>query len=229
MQDATIERNMKYFLRGIIVFTTILAAGILWFTIARPIVVLPRIRLAPGYSLQSGSSQTITSEDRRGRLTLYTFAYTRCGNDCRYIFENLQAIDAELALGPQQVPPLDFVTLTIDPAWDTAQRLTAFDLPFQPKAVKWSWLTGNPAFVQTIAATGFELLFSPVQDGKFVFSQRYVLVDGEGIIRAELEGPEFTPKRFFEYLDILDKEISQSQGSSKLAYEAAHFFACYPH
>ena len=72
-------------------------------------------------------------------------------------------------------------------------------------------------------------MVSPLPEGRFVFSPRYVLVDGEGIIRAELEGPEFTPERFLEYLAILNTEISQSQGSSKLAYEAAHFFACYPH
>jgi protein SCO1/2 len=220
---------MKDFLRGIIVFATILAAGILWFTIARPVVVLPRIRLAPGYSLRTGLNQIITSEDRRGKLTLYSFAYTRCTSDCQYIYSNLQAIDTTLSSKPEQVPPLDFITITIDPDWDTQDRLAEFPLPFQPKAVNWDWLTGNPALVQNITATGFELMYSPLSEGRFVFSQYYVLVDGEGIIRSEFEGPEFTPERFLDYLDILNKEISQSQGSSKLAYEAAHFFACYPH
>jgi protein SCO1/2 len=220
---------MKNFLRGIIVFTAILAAGILWFTIARPVVVLPRIRLAPGYSLRTGMNQVITSEDRRGKLTLYSFAYTRCAADCQYIYNNLRVIDSALAAKPQQNPRLDFITITIDPDWDTQQRLSEFPLPFQPRSVTWNWLTGSTSLVQVITAKGFDLLYSPLADGRFVYSQRYVLVDGEGIIRSELEGPEFTPERFVEYLEILNKEIAQSTGSSKLAYEAAHFFACYPH
>jgi protein SCO1/2 len=220
---------MKNLLLGIVVFAFILAAGIMWFTIARPIVVLPRIRLAPGYSLKTGQNRTITSEDRRGKLTLYSFAYTRCRTDCQSIYNNLQAIDSALAEKPKQNPPLDFITLTIDPDWDTPQRLADFSLPFQLHAVTWSWISGNPDIIQHIAKDGFEIFYSLLPEGKIVFSPRYVLVDGEGIIRTELEGPEFTPDRFLEYMAILMKEISQEQGSSRLAYEAAHFFACYPH
>lgn len=227
--NATIYGSMKNFLLGIVIFTGVIALGILWFTIARPVVVLPRIRLAPGYSLQAASRQTITSEDRRGKLTLYSFAYTRCVADCQSIYNNLQAVDSALALKPKQDPPLDFITLTIDPEWDTPQRITDFPLPFQPQAVTWSWVSGSPNIIQNIIAGGFELLYSPLPEGKFVFSPRYVLVDGEGIIRTELEGEEFSPTRFLDYLDVLNREITQTGGSSHLAYEAAHFFACYPH
>lgn len=220
---------MKNLLTGIVIFAVILAAGILWFTISRPVVVLPRIRLAPGYSLQSDQNRTFTSEDRRGKLTLYTFAYTSCSSDCLSIYKNLQAVDSALELKPGQNPPLDFITLTIDPIIDTPQHLDGFSLPFQPDSVTWTWLSGNPVIIQNIVANGFELMVSPLPEGRFVFSPRYVLVDGEGIIRTELEGPEFTSERFLEYLEILNTEIAQSQGSSRLAYEAAHFFACYPH
>jgi cytochrome oxidase Cu insertion factor (SCO1/SenC/PrrC family) len=220
---------MKNFLLGIVFFTAILAAGIMWFTIARPVVVLPRVKLAPGYYLLSGQKKSITSEDRRGKITLYSFAYTRCTSDCQTIYNNLKVIDSKLSSRQILNPPLDFITLTIDPEWDTPNRLADFPLPFQPHSVKWSWVTGTPNLVRTIAANGFEILFSPLPEGKVVFSPRYVLVDGEGIIRAELEGNEFTPDRFLSYLDILYKEISESQGASHLAYEAAHFFACYPH
>jgi protein SCO1/2 len=220
---------MKNLLKGIVIFAGILAVGILWFTISRPVVVLPRIRPAPGYSLQSSHGQTFTSEDRRGKLTLYTFAYTHCTTDCLTIYNNLQEIDAALSQKPEQKPPLDFITLTIDPQRDTPEQMAEFSTPFKPHSVGWSWLSGNPAIIQNIVTNGFELMVSPLPEGRFVFSPRYVLVDGEGIIRTELEGPEFTPERFLEYLEILNTEIAQSQGSSRLAYEAAHFFACYPH
>lgn len=211
------------------VSAALVVVAILWFVIARPVLVLPRISLAPGYSLVDGSGQTVTSEDARGKLTLYSFAYSRCAQDCDAIYGTLQAIDSSLAAQPLRTPALRFVTLTIDPAHDTQQQLAEFSLPFQPRAVEWMWLTGPEKILKNVSGGAFGVLYQPREDGTIFFAPRYVLVDGEGIVRAFYDSAELEPERFLGQLDLVYEEIAQAQGSARLAYEAAHFFACYPH
>lgn len=207
----------------------LVVVAILWFVIARPVLVLPRISLAPGYSLVDGSGQTVTSEDGRGKLTLYSFAYSRCGQDCSGIYRTLEAIDSRLAEQPQRSPAFRFVTITIDPANDTQQQLASFSPPFQPRAVEWKWLTGPEKILKNISGGAFGVLYQPREDGTIFFAPRYVLVDGEGIVRAVYDSPELATDRFLQQLDLVYEEIAKAQGSARLAYEAAHFFACYPH
>lgn len=206
-----------------------LVIGVLWFALARPVLVLPRIRLAPGYSLVDAAGQAVTSEDGRGKLTLYSFAYSRCTADCESIYQTLQSIDQSLAQQPQRVPEFRFVTITIDPAYDTPQQLAAFNLPFTPQAVDWRWLTGEEKILKNVSGGAFGVLYQPREDGSVFFAPRYVLVDGEGIVRAVYDGAQLDSQRFLEQLTLVYEEISQAQGAARLAYEAAHFFACYPH
>ncbi len=207
----------------------LLVIGVLWFTLARPVLVLPRMRLGPGYSLVDAAGKTVTSEDGRGKLTLYTFAYTRCAADCEPLYQTLQAIDSGLAARPARVPSLRFVTLTLDPARDTPEQLASFAMPFTPRSVQWTWLTGPEKTLKNVSGGAFEVLYQPRADGSVFFAPRYVLVDGEGIVRAVYDGAELNTARFLEQLDLVYEEIAQAQGAAKLAYEAAHFFACYPH
>ncbi|NPV75077.1 MAG: SCO family protein [Anaerolineae bacterium] len=206
----------------------LLVISILWFTTARPIVVLPRMRLSPGYGLQDASNSLVTSDQQRGLLTLYSFAYTRCGDDCRSMYAALQEIDAALADQPTRQPRLQFITITVDPARDTPEALAAFALPFDPKTVQWRWLTGPQERVNAVASGGFEVLVQPRQDGSLFFTPLLVLVDGAGVVRASFEGSQIDSQNILSQLALLYKEIERSQGANRLAYEAAHFFACYP-
>lgn len=206
-----------------------LVIGVLWFTTARPVLVLPRLSLAPGYGLQTAEGRLFSSEDGRGVVTLYSFAYSSCGERCGMIYEKLAAIDAAMAERPTLEPRLRFVTLTIDPEHDTPEALAAFELPFEPQAAEWVWLTGEAEKLKLVTGGGFEVLYQAQADGSIFFDPQMVLVDGNGIIRGEYEVSRYSAESLVTYLDLLYEEIAQSSGAAKLAYEAAHFFACYPH
>ncbi len=215
-------------MRYVYITGALLVGAVLFFTIARPVVVLPRIRLAPGYVLQDQTAANISSEDARGKLTLYSFAYTGCKTDCAAIYDSLQAIDAAVAAQPPRSPALRFVTLTIDPQHDTPQTLQNFERPFTPAAVEWIWLTGSETWMRSVTGGAFEVLYQPQDDGSVFFAPRYILVDGVGVVRAIYDGAALDAGTFMQHLALLYKEIEQSGGASRLAYEAAHFFACYP-
>lgn len=221
-----IPKRWGYILAGL---AAALVIGVLWFTTARPVVVLPRLKLAPGYGLQKADGSLFTSEDSRGVVTLYSFAYTSCGDRCQSIFSLLQSIDASLAGQPPLNPPLRFITLTIDPKQDTPETLSKFALPFQPRAVEWLWLTGDADRMKLISGGGFEVLYQPQSDGSIFFDPLLVLVDGNGIIRGTYSVSRYSAGDLTANINLLYREIENSSGAARLAYEAAHFFACYPH
>ncbi len=205
----------------------LLITAVLWFTIARPVVVLPRSRLSPGYTLTDSSGKPFSSEYQRGRLTLYSFAYTGCGQRCQAIYDLLRALDERLS-GKALNPPLDYITISVDPARDLPAALASFPLPFQPARIKWIWLTGEESWLRNVVGGGFEVAFQPQEDGSVFFDPRLVLVDGEGVIRGEYDLAQTSADQLAYHLDLLYQEIEQSSGAGKFAYEAAHFFACYP-
>lgn len=214
--------------RALIGVGALLIIAVLWFTTARPVLVLPRLRLSPGYALTRADGARVTSEDQRGKLTLYSFAYSGCAERCTAVYATLKELDAALVERGALNPPLRFLTISID-ANDTPQSLAQFPMPFQPQAVEWWWLTGEETALRMVIGSGFEVLAQPDADGSFVFAPRFVLVDGAGIIRGEYDAAVTSPQQIIDYLDILYAEIEKSTGASRLAYEAAHFFACYPH
>jgi protein SCO1 len=210
------------------IFLGLLVIGVLWFNIARPIVVLPRIRLAPGYGLHDPTGKLVTSEDQRGKLTLYSFAPSRCGKECQSMYSTLHTVDEELAKRSPVNPPLNFITITVDPEYDTPDHLTQTPLPFEPQRVNWTWLTGSQEKIKLVNGAGFNVLYQPQPDGSVYFAPKMVLVDGFGTIRDEFDSTDMDSSRILKKLDLLWKEIEHAQGPDRLAYEAAHFFACYP-
>jgi len=223
--------RVQKLLWGLLGLAVLLAAGIVWFTTARPVVVLPRIRLAPGYALTLPGGEQLNSESGRGVVTLYTFAYADCAERCTQLFSLMQGVDAELAKRPSALePPLRYVTITVNPLEDTPDALAGIELPFTTKAASWTWLSGDPDAVHRTAMDGFGAVFARQTNGSIYFEPRLTLVDGEGIIRGEFSGTKLPDAAtLVAYLDILYAEIENATGSTRLAYEAAHFFACYPH
>ncbi len=83
--------------------------------------------------------------------------------------------------------------------------------------------------MKLVTGGGFEILYQPQEDGSIFFDPQMALVDGNGILRGQYEMSRFSAESLVAYIDYLYQEIEQSSGAAKLAYEAAHFFACYPH
>lgn len=207
----------------------LLIVGVIWFTTARPIVVLPRIRLAPGYSLTAPDGKPVTSESARGSLTLYTFAYAQCGTGCDRTYQILAELDQLLpAPAPAEIP-VRVLTISIDPARDTPAALAQFSPPVSLRGLPWTWLTGSPARVRTLVGDGFGVFFRADPDGSVVYNPRVYLVDGWGIIRGQYDVATLRASVLQRDIGLVRGEIQKSTGAARMAYEAAHFFACYPH
>jgi protein SCO1 len=206
---------------------------VLAFNIFKPIIVLPRVGLAPGYAFTNQDGATKTSEDFRGKLTIYNFTYTGCGTGCPQTSLQMQALRSALAPIAGQDVKFALVTISIDPEYDTPAALNQYASQFfsgAPSSVSWDFLTGDPTRTKYVVGGGFNVYYQARtnETSAIVFDPRYVLVDGWGVVRAEYRNQDLDQQRILRDIGYLESEIHNSQGAARYAYEAAHLFRCYP-
>lgn len=207
----------------------LLVVAVMAFAILEPIQVLPRMRIGPGYSLVDQSGAGFTSEDVRGDVVLYSFGHAGCGERCagmeatvRDVRDRLDEVD----LGDVDIR---FVTVSLDPATDTPEVIAAKAASVGADGDQWRYVTGEPTHVNNVLRSGFRTWYEPRDDG-IAFDPKLVLVDGWGVIRGEYRYQTLTSDadKIVRHLGILGEELRNAKGAASLAYEAAHFFLCYP-
>jgi hypothetical protein len=202
----------------------------LWFLLlALPIVaiaafiafqstqILPRIALAPAFSLPDQDGKTLTNENLRGALTLYALVDGHCKAPCpdpTLILQELQAITSELDLGDI---PLQFVTVTTGPTHSSPQSLRAYADAVGADPQQWHIVRSSPEQFATLRST-------PV-DGEPLLA----LVDGWGIVRALYPTASGLPELevIKHDLRLVAREAHNSSGANHYAYEAVHLFMCH--
>jgi protein SCO1 len=98
--------------------------------------------LAPDFTLTDQSGARFSSAGLRGRYALVDFVYTRCTGPCP-ILTSLQ-VELQRKLTPDQREQVRFVSITLDPAFDTPQVLAEYARARGADLATWSFLTGPP-------------------------------------------------------------------------------------
>ncbi len=234
VQSARPARSAKWLLWALYVGLGVLTAAVLAFALFKPLKVLPRVNLAPGFVFTDQNGTRKTSDDYRAQLTIYNFAATNCGAACAQTSQVMHTLRERLSQDTARSVPVSLVTISLDPDQDTPARLKEYAAQFeaaQPNPIRWDWLTGDAQRTKYVVGGGFsEYYEKPIgmADAPVRFDPRYVLVDGAGIIRAEYRSANLNIERVLSDINILVDEINNSQGAGRLAYEAAHLFRCYP-
>jgi protein SCO1/2 len=212
-----------------VALAAVVVVGILAFAILKPVKVLPRMRQAPGFILTDQNGQRLTSEDLRGKVVVYNFLYTRCGEACDAMNATMQEVQRRLAEVELGNMPVQFVTISFDSEHDTPETLKAYAKSLGADPTQWRFVTGDANRVKQVIGSGFEAFYTPDDQGGFQFDPKFVLVDGLGIIRSEYRYQVETPDadRILRHLSVLAEEVRKATGVNKLVYEAAHLFLCY--
>jgi protein SCO1/2 len=203
-------------------------AGVIAFATLRPIQVLPRIRLAPGFSLADQDGAQLTNEDLRGQIVLYNFTYTGCAAPCSQMSAVMRAVQERLGEVDASGLPISLVTISFDPERDSPEALRAFAAGVGADPARWRFATGEATRLKYALGGGFGVYYAPNPDGTFTFDTLFVLVDGWGIVRAEYRTATPEVDRLLRDLRLVVAEARNSRGVAKYAYEAAHLFLCYP-
>lgn len=205
----------------------IIVALVLFVTI-QPIQVLPRMTLAPGYAFTDASGNLLTSEDARGKITLYNFTYTGCEAPCPETGPATAAIQQSIAAVDTGDIPVQLVTISFDPERDTPEAMAAWLAEQGADPAIWKAATGDPEKLKNVIGGGFGVYYGTTEEGELAFDPAFVLVDGNGIIRTKYRTATPDPEIVARDLGLVTREVQNSSGAQKLAYEAAHLFLCYP-
>lgn len=206
----------------------LLVVGVFAFATLRPIQVLPRITLAPGFALLDQNGARLTNEDLRGQIVLYNFTYANCVVPCPQTSEVMRALKNRLGEIDAGAIPISLVTISFDPDRDSSERLRAFANNVGADAKTWRIATGDATRLKYALGGGFNLYYAPNSDGTFTFDSMFVLVDGWGIVRAYYKTATPSVDRLIRDIGLIAQEARNSTGAAKYAYEAAHLFLCYP-
>ncbi|MCE7989118.1 MAG: SCO family protein [Caldilinea sp. CFX5] len=214
------------------VLLALLFLAMLAFAIFKPILVLPRMALAPGFLLTDQAGARLTNEDLRGRIVLYNFTYTHCAAPCPETGAVMNAVQAQLPNMATQGLPVTLVTLSFDPDRDSAAQLRRYAERFGADPALWRLATGEAMPLKYIIGGGFGVYYqansAPEAKGAFTFDPTFVLVDGAGIVRAKYRTATPDLAILQRDIELVAKEAAASTGAGRLVYEAAHLFVCYP-
>lgn len=206
--------------------------AMLGFALFKPILVMPRMGLAPGFSLVDQNGARLTNEDLRGRIALYNFTYTTCTAPCPETGVVMRALQERLPTIATRGLPVELVTLSFDPKHDTAAELRAYAERFGGQTDRWHLATGDAKLLKYVIGGGFGVYYQAkdVTDSAsaFTFDPTFVLVDGAGIIRAKYRTATPDLAILQRDIELVAKEAAESTGAARLVYEAAHLFVCYP-
>jgi len=169
---------------------------------------------APDFSLLDQRGNKITRADLDGTVWIADFIFTRCAGPCPSMTVNMEAMQEQLKQYPEIADKIRFISFTVDPDWDTPERLLEYSEKFKAESNNWAFLTGSYDDIQKIAREGFKLgviAADPDNNEPIIHSQSFVLVDGKGQIRGYYDGTNGgeVKSKVFEHAKRLTKELGQ--------------------
>lgn len=147
----------------------------------------------PDATLIERSGRQVGFNDLRGQVWVADFIFTRCAGTCQLMTAQMASLQKSL----KKAGNVKLVSISVDPEYDTPEKLTSFADRYQADGGRWLFLTGSEEQIQRLATEAFKLPMMEGTDPKepIIHSTRFVLVDGDGNIRG--------------YYDGLDKEATQ--------------------
>lgn len=161
-----------------------------------------RMPIAP-FELTDQDGRAFASEQLRGKVWVVGFAFTSCISICPMLTSQMANLQRRLESHGDRV---HFVTITVDPAIDTPERLRAYAAQHHADLSRWSFLTGEPAEVR---ATLQRVFFVPIGERREVEGGYDILHTGQLMLvdrNAQMRGLYPTDA---ESLESLERDVAR--------------------
>lgn len=158
----------------------------------------------PNFSLTNHHGETITQEDLLGKVYVVEFFFTTCPSICPIMHKSLVKVQDKYFGNPK----VAFVSVTINPEFDTPEVLNAYAKENNVTNNNWQFLTGELDDIYALANQGFNLYAAeaPEVEGGFEHSGFFALVDKKGNIRSRLV-QQGNPKIYYNGLEDSDVKM----------------------
>lgn len=174
-----------------LVFIAVLGV-VVWRMMKRP-PALPIYGQVPAFSLTNQLNEVVTRDSLLGKVWVANFIFTTCPGPCLVMSRQMQKVQS--LLRPED--NIYLVSITVDPETDTPSVLADYAGKLEADAKRWFFLTGEPNKIFDLATKGFLLAVAEAQDaeaarenGRYIHSTKFALVDQEGKVRGYYEGTD---------------------------------------
>lgn len=138
------------------------------------------------FALTDDRGQPFTEDALRGHVTFVSFLFTRCDTICPVTTMKMARLQEKtFDLGAK----IKLASFTVDPGYDTPERLTEYAKRYQADPARWRFVTGPVPAMQTLVEGPF--MNSMANEGvtpsgapAISHSGYFLLVDGKGRIRG---------------------------------------------
>jgi protein SCO1/2 len=123
-----------------VAFIVVVMIPVVWVIAARPHDPhLTDLGIVPPFSLTDDRGQPINQEVFRGHPTIVSFLFTRCDTICPVTTMKMARIQEKTFDVGSKVK---LVSISVDPKYDTPERLAAYAQKYKADPTRWRFLTG---------------------------------------------------------------------------------------
>ena len=151
---------------------------------------------APDFVLYDQNGRVVDSARFRGRQVMLNFIYSRCpvANMCP--LSTTKMVASQKLARQSGVPNAEFVSITLDPAYDTPGVLRDYADDRHIDTSNFSFLTGpEPAIRDLLTQFG---VIAEFKDGILNHTLATLLIDEKGVVRWRADGSSWEPREFVE-------------------------------
>jgi protein SCO1 len=134
----------------------------------------------PDFSLLDQAGKTVRLSDFQGKVVVVDFIYTRCP-----LPDVCPRLSANFATVSKKLHDVEFLSITIDPQFDTPEVLAAYARRWQA-GESWKFLTGTPEQIQEVAGL-FGLIYWP-EEGSITHTVATAVIGRDGRLAAKIDG-----------------------------------------
>lgn|GEM_PF-1106442 len=153
-EGAPLPRSIRIGLLLSVSLVVLSLAGVLAIRTAMRQLALPVFGEVPDFALVDQEGQPFTRADLDGLIHLVAFIYTSCPDICPATSARMAAFQAELARAGL-TDKVHLLSITVDPEYDTPERLTAYARIYGADTSSWRFLTGELHEVRSLVEEGF--------------------------------------------------------------------------
>ena len=192
--------------------------GCVTLTLMRPLLRYepkppPVLGQLPTFSLVDTHGKPFGSAELSGQVWIASFFFTSCPSICPVLMSRMASLQQRFR--DAGIDAIRLVSITVDPATDTPERLLAAEPRYGVDEGRWHLLTGTRDQIAALLTSGFHvpgLDGIATADGDIPHSAKVVLVDGQGRIRGYYDTDELGLDEVFHRSQHVLKEAASVAG-----------------
>lgn len=152
-------------------------------TVSEELPALSVYNLPSVWTAQDG--RQLELKDLRGNVLVMVMIYTQCKAACPRLVADMRNLEKQFS--PEELEKLRFVLVSIDPDYDTPERMKAFAKENQMEEEHWLFLRGTEETTREFAAV-LAVNYKRISPIDFTHSNIISVFDEEGVLVHQREG-----------------------------------------